>query len=256
MNYYPLNIGDYLAHTCHLTHMEDLAYFRLINLYYLNESPIEGTVATIAKSIRMNDNATEIQYVLNEFFIEEDGRWLNKRCDKEISIYKSKQNQSSLAGIASGVARRNARSTGAEQTLNQTRNSKQETINKKDSTPLKLLSINYKIPKQTAKDYIALRNKKNAPVTATSMNLIQKEAEKAGISLEAALKLCIENSWRGFKSDWLKAVKEYGKGSQGKTFDWRSSENGVKAKGVELKIYPNIGESLDAYKQRLLRGER
>ena len=82
MNYYPLNIGDYLAHTCHLTHMEDLAYFRLINLYYLNEKPIEGTIAAISKAIRMNDNATEIQYVLNEFFIEEDGRWLNKRCDR------------------------------------------------------------------------------------------------------------------------------------------------------------------------------
>lgn len=252
MNYYPLNIGDYLAHTCHLTHMEDLAYFRLINLYYLNESPIEGTVATIAKSIRMNDNATEIQYVLNEFFVEEDGRWLNKRCDKEIAIYKNKQNQSSLAGIASGIARRNARSASVQHPLNQTRNKIQDTINKKDSTPLTLLTVDYKIPKQTAKDYIALRNKKNAPVTATSMNLIQKESQKAGIALETALKLCIENSWRGFKADWLKANKV----SQGKSHDWRSSENAVKAKGEELKIYPNIGESLDAYKQRLLRGER
>ena len=83
------------------------------------------------------------------------------------------------------------------------------------------------------------------------MNLIQKESQKAGIALETALKLCIENSWRGFKSDWLKANKV----SQGKSYDWRSSENAVKAKGEELKIYPNIGESLDAYKQRLLRGE-
>ena len=84
------------------------------------------------------------------------------------------------------------------------------------------------------------------------MNLIQKESQKAGVSLEAALKLCIENSWRGFKSDWLKANKV----SQGKAYDWRSSENTVKAKGEELKIYPNIGESLDSYKQRLLKGER
>ena len=256
MNYYPLNIGDYLAHTCHLTHMEDLAYFRLINHYYLSEKPIKGTIAEIAKSIRMNDNATEIQYVLNEFFIEEDGLWLNKRCDKEILIYKGKQKQSSLAGIASGIARRNAGSTGVQpDSLKQTINNKQETINNnKDSTPLKLLSINYKIPKQTAKDYIALRNKKNAPVTATSINMIEKEAQKAGVSLEAALKLCIENSWRGFKADWLKTDKV--SQSKEKIVDWRTTEDGVKAKGVELKIYPNTGESLKDYRQRLLKGEK
>ena len=84
--------------------------------------------------------------------------------------------------------------------------------------------------------------------------MIEKEAQRAGVSLEAALKLCIENSWRGFKADWLKTDKV--SQSKEKIVDWRTTEDGVKAKGVELKIYPNTGESLKDYRQRLLKGEK
>ena len=39
MHYYSFNIGDYASHTRHLTAIEDLAYRRLLDLYYLHEQP-------------------------------------------------------------------------------------------------------------------------------------------------------------------------------------------------------------------------
>ncbi|NDC25981.1 MAG: DUF1376 domain-containing protein, partial [Proteobacteria bacterium] len=34
MHYYPFHVGDYQAHTAHLTNTEDLAYRRMLDLYY------------------------------------------------------------------------------------------------------------------------------------------------------------------------------------------------------------------------------
>lgn len=53
-------------------------------------------------------------------------------------------------------------------------------------------------------DYSLLRNKLKAPLTQTALNAIRKEAEKAGISLEDALKTCCMRGWRGFKADWIR----------------------------------------------------
>ena len=40
MNYYRHHIGDYDANTAHLTWLEDMAYTRLMRLYYRREQPI------------------------------------------------------------------------------------------------------------------------------------------------------------------------------------------------------------------------
>ena len=53
-------------------------------------------------------------------------------------------------------------------------------------------------------DYSLLRDKLKAPLTQIALNAIRKEAEKAGISLEDALKTCCMRGWRGFKSDWIR----------------------------------------------------
>jgi hypothetical protein len=52
-------------------------------------------------------------------------------------------------------------------------------------------------------DFQALRARLRAPITPTAMAGILREANKAGISVEQALKTCCERSWRGFKADWL-----------------------------------------------------
>jgi hypothetical protein len=49
MHWYKFNIGDYLTDTMHLADAEDLAYRRLIDLYYMSERPIPLDVAYVTQ---------------------------------------------------------------------------------------------------------------------------------------------------------------------------------------------------------------
>ena len=52
-------------------------------------------------------------------------------------------------------------------------------------------------------DFKKLRTAKKAPITATSIAGIEREARKAGYTLEQALATCCERGWSGFKADWV-----------------------------------------------------
>lgn len=56
---------------------------------------------------------------------------------------------------------------------------------------------------QLADDYVAIRAAKNAPLTATAMEALRREAAKAGMTLEQAITYSTEQGWQGFKADWL-----------------------------------------------------
>lgn len=58
------------------------------------------------------------------------------------------------------------------------------------------------ITNQTWQDWLSHRKSKKAKVTQTVINGFITQAEKAGISLEDALKESIERNWIGFKADW------------------------------------------------------
>jgi hypothetical protein len=51
MRFYPFHVGDYLSHTRHLSLLEDLAYRRMLDAYYLHEQALVGTPAEIARAI-------------------------------------------------------------------------------------------------------------------------------------------------------------------------------------------------------------
>jgi predicted transcriptional regulator len=59
------------------------------------------------------------------------------------------------------------------------------------------------VSEQVWADFETLRKTLKAPITETALNGIDREAGKAGISLNTALRTCVERSWRGFKSEWL-----------------------------------------------------
>lgn len=115
MRFYSFHIGDYASHTRHLTPMEDLAYRRLLDLYYLHERPLNVRSTDVARAINMRDYETEVATVLGEFFeLVEGSGWINRRADEEIVRCKSKQEQASRAGKASAQRRFNARSTDVQ----------------------------------------------------------------------------------------------------------------------------------------------
>ena len=86
MNFYPFHIGDYLSHTSHLTDAEDLAYRRMIDLYYQTEEPFTDT-SKLARKVRSSFEI--VGSILTEFFIYQDNAWHLKRADEEIAKYKA-----------------------------------------------------------------------------------------------------------------------------------------------------------------------
>ena len=194
MHYYQFHIGDYKSHTHHLTVVEDIAYRRLLDHYYLHEAPIKQR--DIARQIGMRDHEQEVLSVLNEFFVSAEQGFINPRADKEIAHFHSKVEQASKAGKASAERRNNERSTDVQPTNNHeplTNNHKpKNTVAPPDG-----------VTDMVWQDWLKLRKAKKAAVTQTALDGIQREAVKAGVSLQAALETCCERGWTGFKAEWM-----------------------------------------------------
>lgn len=118
MNYYPFHIGDYAAHTAHLEPMEDLAYRRLLDLYYLREEALPADIQVTAKLVRMRSMASDVEAVLKEFFVLTDAGWSHERCDQEVEHMQDKQAKARASAEASVNARRAKASVKSQETLN------------------------------------------------------------------------------------------------------------------------------------------
>jgi uncharacterized protein YdaU (DUF1376 family) len=90
MHYYSFNIGDYASATAHLEPLEDLAYRRLMDLYYSSEQPIPEDLKQTARLIRMRTHSEFIATVLEEFFTLENDGWHSDRVDVEIFKFHEK----------------------------------------------------------------------------------------------------------------------------------------------------------------------
>ena len=203
MHFYSFNIGDYASHTRHLTPMEDLAYRRLLDIYYLHEQPLNERSTTVARAINMREHEAEVVSVLEEFFeLVEGTGWVNRRADEEIAKYHNRLEAASRAGKASAERRSNARSTTVQP------NNKQETINIKQETKKKatVVATPEGVSQSVWDEFIAHRKSKKAKVTDLVIEGIAKEASKADWSLEDALKETIVRNWQSFKAEWV-AVK-------------------------------------------------
>jgi hypothetical protein len=54
-------------------------------------------------------------------------------------------------------------------------------------------------------DWLKLRKAKKAAVTQTALDGIQREADKARVSLQTVLETCCERGWTGFKAEWMQS---------------------------------------------------
>lgn len=113
MNYYSFHIGDYKSHTNHLSLLEDLAYRRMLDMYYLTESPLPD-IQKIARHICMRDNIDDIQSVLNEFFILAEDGYIHARCEREIQAMNNKSGKAKASAQARWERQRNANAQGSQ----------------------------------------------------------------------------------------------------------------------------------------------
>lgn len=100
MHYYSFNIGDYARDTIHLSELEDLAYRRIMDLYYSRELPLPNDIEEISRLIRMRTHCECIAIVLKDFFTLESDGYRQLRIDTEIHAYKEKSVKASKSAKA------------------------------------------------------------------------------------------------------------------------------------------------------------
>lgn len=222
MHYFQFNIGDYASHTSRLTPLEDLAYRRMLDLYYLNEQPLSGCLTDIARELGLSEHLDEVKYVLEKFFTETEIGFSQKRIDLEIKKYKSNHKSKIKAGKASAKARQAkaySKVTGVEQVLNTSStnvelNIKHKTLNINHKTLTKEIVVsthkfNFKnellalgVDKDVLADWLTVRKKKRASNTKTALDGLLPEIQKSGLTVRDAIHYAAKKSWSGFKAQW------------------------------------------------------
>jgi hypothetical protein len=77
------------------------------------------------------------------------------------------------------------------------------TTNHKPITIKKTVAPPFGVTESVWQDWLKLRKEKKAAVTQTALDGIEREAKKAGVSLQTALETCCARGWTGFKAEWM-----------------------------------------------------
>lgn len=134
MFYFKFHIGDYRQATMHLTNEEDLAYRRLLEMYYDSEGPIPTDIPWVSRRLRLDSQSVES--VLNDFFTLTENGWINHRADQEIAEYYAWIEKQKVNGSKGGRPKKTHGLPTANPVPTQKKpNQKPLTINHKDKYP-------------------------------------------------------------------------------------------------------------------------
>ena len=200
MHFYKFHMGDYKSATAHLTNEEDLAYRRLLDMYYDTEKPIPLETDWVARRLRVGSEV--VATVLQDMFLETENGWVHERCEEEIKEYHRMADRARANGKAGGRPK-NPVGSQSEPSRKLTTNHKPLTTNQIETKRTSAPVCPDGVSEQVWKDYLAVRKAKRSPLTATALTAIEKEAGKAGWSLERALSECVARGWVGFKAEWV-----------------------------------------------------
>jgi uncharacterized protein YdaU (DUF1376 family) len=204
MHFYKFHMGDYKSATAHLSNEEDLAYRRLLDMYYDTEQPIPLETDWVARRLRVGSEV--VATVLQDMFRETENGWIHDRCEEEIREYHRMADRARANGKAGGRPPKptgNPVGTQQEPSRKLTTNHKPLTTNQIETKRTSAPVCPENISEQVWNDYLAVRKAKRSPLTATALTAIEKEAGKAGWSLEKALSECAARGWIGFKAEWV-----------------------------------------------------
>lgn len=202
MNYYKRHLGDYAKDTRHLSMSEHGAYCLLLDYYYSTEKPIPDDRCERIANAYADFEREAVRAVLGEFFVKTEAGWVSRKADEviaEASVKSLKAKESAEARWNKHESERNANASKTHSKGNASH--KPLAIKEQKATPDGELFDG--IPEQVVHDFKQLRQKLRAPITTTAMAGIRREAGKAGLTLTAALTMCCERGWRGFKAEWV-----------------------------------------------------
>lgn len=190
MNYYPFHVGDYWSHTTFLTPMQDLAYRRLLDLYYMREQALPPDPLRCARLANLSAYLEDVQVVLEEFFVLEEDGYHNKRCDEILEKFISQREKAQRAGIESGKARRamaerreDGRRAGVEPAMNPATTTDQPPVNKRSTgieRPLNECSTNV----EPTNNQEPITNNQRKPLTPLAPSAFAHSPPKAAEAVD------------------------------------------------------------------------
>jgi uncharacterized protein YdaU (DUF1376 family) len=209
--------GDIQIKTGGLTLSEFGAYDRLLDHYYATEAPIEpGEVYSITRALTKQDREA-VDKVLRRFFtVDADGNYSQQRADEMIAEAQPKIEAARRNGVKGGRPKKNPTETEPKPSgllnENPTRtenepNSKTSQSQNKDNPPSptgKAPPCPDGVDSQVWADWLQLRKAKKAAVTGTVIDGAQAEAAKAGMTLDAFLRVWCLRGTQGLQAEWLK----------------------------------------------------
>jgi uncharacterized protein YdaU (DUF1376 family) len=184
-----------------------MAYLRLIWIYYQTEEPLPDDPKKLA--FQIGACPEDARLILEHFFCKDGAFWRHKRCDAEIESYRSRQDHGRKAAQARWKNAKSMPDGYSEDAQSMKKHANREPITdnrepkEKNIRRQAALSCPAEVSEQVWNDFVATRKAARAALTPTALSGIEREAKKAGWTLEAALQECTIRGWRGFKADWV-----------------------------------------------------
>jgi uncharacterized protein YdaU (DUF1376 family) len=151
----------------------------------------------------------DAQLILDHFFDEEQDCWRHKRCDAEISAYRNRQDHGRKAAKGRWNNAQSMPTASPEHAQSMKKDANREPITDNQITTKtkersRALQCPVEVSDRVWDDFLAVRKAKRSPVTETAVKGIEREAQKAGWTLEQALAECAARGWVGFKAEWVR----------------------------------------------------
>jgi uncharacterized protein YdaU (DUF1376 family) len=224
----PLWIGAYLADTLHLTRDEHGGYLLLLMAYWRARAPLpddDKRLRTIAKAGA--EEWPELRRTLREFFQVADGVWRHKRADQELASAHERRHKAQSKARDAALARwrpdapSNAPSNApsiAQALPKQCPTPSPSPIERikeeKIDARARALTVDQLMAdgliESAAAEFLALRKRKRAPLTARAWDGIKREAVRAGWSIQAAVDKCLTRGWQSFDAAWVSTTSADG----------------------------------------------
>ena len=218
MHYFEHNIGEFAVATQYLTDEELGIYVRLRDRYLSTEEPLQCNWIAIAMRMHCKE---AVENVLSLLFVKDGDCYRNEKLDDLIAAYAEK-----AAKLSENAKKRwkksNSTANGKQMECNGNANAMQldsesnaigmPTINHKPLTNNHIKENKKKgdlvkpddVDEETFNEWLS--HKKQVSKAKPSQRMVDamvREAGKAGITTKQAMITQIENSWQGFKAEYV-----------------------------------------------------
>jgi uncharacterized protein YdaU (DUF1376 family) len=174
-------------------------------MYYETESVIPLETKQVARRLRLDLN--DLQIVLDEFFEKTEQGYLHHYCESQIQEYQKGASVRRVNGQKGGRRKKDSLEQTKQEPVNNLAGSEQGSLTN-NHKPITNNHIKDMAPPEGVleavwEDFVKQRKEKKAVITPTAIKGIDREARKAGISLNDALQEICSRGWTGFKAEWV-----------------------------------------------------